>query len=113
VTSSGDPLEPAAPGSRTAELLALIDRLEDLLERSSLEELEVSAGDTTLVLRTPGAVAPGLDGRMLAALGAAAGPATAATVRAGGANVAGPAAHDSLDADAPRRPTRGTRCSRR
>lgn len=38
------------------ELLAVIDRLEALLERSSLSELEVSAGDTTLVLRRPSAL---------------------------------------------------------
>jgi acetyl-CoA carboxylase biotin carboxyl carrier protein len=45
----------APPG---AALLALIDRLEGLLERSALTEIEVEAGDTALVLRTPAALAP-------------------------------------------------------
>ena len=41
-----------------AELIELIDRLEELLVRSALSELEVQAGDTTLVLRSTAAVAP-------------------------------------------------------
>ncbi|MEA2027149.1 MAG: acetyl-CoA carboxylase, partial [Chloroflexota bacterium] len=40
-----------------AELVALVDRLERLLERSGLSELELEVGGTTLVLRTPAAVA--------------------------------------------------------
>ena len=40
-----------------ADLLALIDRLAGLLERSDLTELEVEAGGTGLVLRKPIAVA--------------------------------------------------------
>ena len=40
------------------DLVALVDRLERLLERSGLSELEVEHGDTTVVLRTPAAVAP-------------------------------------------------------
>jgi acetyl-CoA carboxylase biotin carboxyl carrier protein len=48
---------PARPSAEGAELLALIDRLEALLERSSLTELEVEAGATALVLRTPAALA--------------------------------------------------------
>ena len=36
-------------------LLALIDRLAALLERSDLTELEVASGETTLVLRSPAA----------------------------------------------------------
>jgi acetyl-CoA carboxylase biotin carboxyl carrier protein len=40
-----------------ADLLALIDRLAGLLERSDLTELEVEAGDTGLVLRKPIAIA--------------------------------------------------------
>jgi acetyl-CoA carboxylase biotin carboxyl carrier protein len=39
-----------------AELLELIDRLEALLERSELTEIEVEAGDTALILRTPSAI---------------------------------------------------------
>ena len=44
------------------ELLALIDRLAELLERSDLSELEVESGGTGLILRKPVAavaVAPG------------------------------------------------------
>jgi acetyl-CoA carboxylase biotin carboxyl carrier protein len=40
------------------ELLALIDRLAALLDRSDLTELEVESGDTGLVLRKPAALAP-------------------------------------------------------
>jgi acetyl-CoA carboxylase biotin carboxyl carrier protein len=41
-----------------ARLVALVDRLEVLLERSSLSELEVEMGGTSIVLRTPAAIAP-------------------------------------------------------
>ena len=44
------------PSADGAELLALIDRLEALLERSQLSEIEVEAGGTALVLRSPEAV---------------------------------------------------------
>ena len=40
------------------ELVALVDRLERLLERSGLSELEVEHEGTTVILRTPAAVAP-------------------------------------------------------
>ena len=58
--------QPAQPGGgersgngETAELLGLIDRLEALLSGSDLDELEVQAGETALVLRRPSAlVAP-------------------------------------------------------
>ena len=52
--------EPAAPASEAtdvAELIALIDRLEPMLEASGLEEIEIASGDTTLVLRAPPATA--------------------------------------------------------
>ena len=39
-----------------ASLLALVDRLTAVLERSDLGELEVAAGGTTIVLRAPSAV---------------------------------------------------------
>ena len=42
------------------DLVALVDRLEHLLERSGLSELEVEHDGTTVVLRTPSAVAPAL-----------------------------------------------------
>ena len=54
----------AAPGSPAiddpddASLLALIDRLSSLLDRTDLTELEVQVGDTGLVLRKPSAIAP-------------------------------------------------------
>ena len=38
-------------------LLALVDRLSAVLERSDLQELEIQAGGTTLVLRKPSAAA--------------------------------------------------------
>jgi acetyl-CoA carboxylase biotin carboxyl carrier protein len=41
-----------------AALIATIDGLEALLERADLTELEVEAGGTTIVLRTPSAIAP-------------------------------------------------------
>jgi acetyl-CoA carboxylase biotin carboxyl carrier protein len=40
------------------ELLAVIDRLEAMLEASELSEIEVEAGGTTLILRKPEAFAP-------------------------------------------------------
>jgi acetyl-CoA carboxylase biotin carboxyl carrier protein len=50
---AGELSEPVAE----AELLALIDRLAGLLDRSDLTELEVEAGGTGLVLRKPMAIA--------------------------------------------------------
>jgi acetyl-CoA carboxylase biotin carboxyl carrier protein len=47
---------PGDDGDR--ELLALIDRLAALLDRSDLTELEVESGGTGLVLRKPSALAP-------------------------------------------------------
>jgi acetyl-CoA carboxylase biotin carboxyl carrier protein len=75
---ANEPEEPAEPAA-DADLLALIDRLAGLLERSDLTELEVESGGTGLVLRKPVAV-------VAAAGGAAAAPAidvaTQATVSA-------------------------------
>ncbi len=50
------PVEPTPRDDADVELLGLIDRLADLLERSDLAELEVEAGGTGLVLRKPSAV---------------------------------------------------------
>ncbi|MFI5293260.1 MAG: acetyl-CoA carboxylase biotin carboxyl carrier protein [Candidatus Limnocylindrales bacterium] len=47
-----------AATDEAAELIALIDRLEGVLERSGLAELEVGSGGTTIVLRTAGAIIP-------------------------------------------------------
>jgi acetyl-CoA carboxylase biotin carboxyl carrier protein len=41
-----------------ARLVSLVDRLESLLERSALSELEVELAGTTVILRTPAAIAP-------------------------------------------------------
>jgi acetyl-CoA carboxylase biotin carboxyl carrier protein len=49
--ASGDP-------AGDASLLALLDRLAGLLERSDLTELEVESGGTGLILRKPAALAP-------------------------------------------------------
>jgi len=46
--------EPALAG---AELVELIDRLERLMQRSELDEIEIEANGTGLVLRTPQAIA--------------------------------------------------------
>lgn len=62
----------APPDGGDRSLLALIDRLADLLQRSDLTELEVEAGRTGLVLRKPSALA--------SAPGAGAGPGNAAVV---------------------------------
>jgi acetyl-CoA carboxylase biotin carboxyl carrier protein len=55
-----DAASPAVPGPRDGgdvELLALIDRLAELLDRSDLTELEVESGGTGLILRKPTAIA--------------------------------------------------------
>jgi acetyl-CoA carboxylase biotin carboxyl carrier protein len=80
---AGDAADPAVTDDGDASLLALIDRLAAVLERSDLAELEVEAGGTGLVLRKVVAVAP-----------ASAGPATAA-VESGAAPAAVPAAADA------------------
>ncbi len=61
------PAPPDAPESATPDadetdrLLALIDRLEDLLDRSDLAELEVQAGHLGIVLRKPGQLVAALE----------------------------------------------------
>ena len=73
---------PVTPGSTDAsaepidptELLAVIERLEQLLADSDMSELEVAVGETSLLLRKPAAVAP-LDPSVLAALAGALGSA--------------------------------------
>ena len=55
--AQGDGAASAGPrDGADAELLALIDRLATLLERSDLSELEVESGGTGLILRKPVAV---------------------------------------------------------
>ena len=95
----------------TDELLALIDRLEDLLERSDLAELEVQAGELGILLRKPGEVAVAGGTLVAEALPAAgSGPRGESVGRAGEGKSATPADPDGADragttaaADAPRR----------
>ena len=96
---------PAAPAGRSApdsgaanpedaSLLALIDRLSALLERTELTELEVQVGGTGLVLRKPSALTPMVAAPVVVA-GASASPAAD-----GAAAIPPPAA----DAGPPARP---------
>ncbi len=88
--AGADPVPAAGPGSAipdSSELLSLIGRLEDLLERSDLVELEVQAGDVGIMLRKPG---PALWG---AAPGGQPGEAGAAPAEAG-QDAAGHRAHE-------------------
>ncbi len=54
-SAAADPTAAGEPRG-VAELIALIDRLEPMLGASGLDEIEVTAGPTTVVLRAP--VAP-------------------------------------------------------
>jgi acetyl-CoA carboxylase biotin carboxyl carrier protein len=54
--------EPVVTDSADASLLALVDRLAAVLERSDLTELEVEAGGTGLVLRKPAAIVSSVPG---------------------------------------------------
>jgi acetyl-CoA carboxylase biotin carboxyl carrier protein len=54
--AAADPIPAPVLAGADASLLALIDRLALVLERSDLGELEVAAGATTIVLRAPSAV---------------------------------------------------------
>jgi acetyl-CoA carboxylase biotin carboxyl carrier protein len=65
------------------ELLALIDRLASLLDRSDLTELEVESGGTGLVLRKPSALTPITVTSLSAASPAATHDATAGGIVAG------------------------------
>jgi acetyl-CoA carboxylase biotin carboxyl carrier protein len=57
--AAADPTPVPALAGPDASLLALIDRLAGVLERSDLGELEVAAGGTTIVLRAPSAIEQG------------------------------------------------------
>ncbi len=48
--------DPAAPDPTDASLLALVDKLTAILEKSDLGELEVTSGGTTIILRSPSAI---------------------------------------------------------
>jgi acetyl-CoA carboxylase biotin carboxyl carrier protein len=90
--SETDPAPPPVDGA-DASLLALIDRLSSLLDRSDLTELEVQVGATGLVLRKPQAIAPQVV--LAGATGAGTGPAAGAGT---GAGAAAPAATTAVDA---------------
>jgi acetyl-CoA carboxylase biotin carboxyl carrier protein len=68
-----DPDRPAAEAMDPADasLLALVDRLGSLLDRSDLSELAVEAGGTRLVLRKPAAIATTLQAAPVAEAAAA------------------------------------------
>ncbi len=90
---------PATPTVRVsddgdASLLALVDRLAAVLDRSELSELEVEAGGTALVLRKPSAIAS-------AGIIAMAAPGTAPAPEAGADAAAAAAPRDR----APARPS--------
>ena len=85
-SASGPAPEPRDGGD--VELLALIDRLAGLLERSDLSELEVESGGTGLILRKPvlvAAAAPAAAG----AAPAGSAPTAEATPTAGEPSTAG------------------------
>ncbi len=95
---ASEPGVPAATvrpsGAADGSLLALLDRLTVLLERSDLTELEVEAGGTGLILRKPSAIG-------LAVVAAPGGP----PVPDGGAAPLGPAGPGAPGRDeAPARP---------
>jgi acetyl-CoA carboxylase biotin carboxyl carrier protein len=56
VPAADGPVGQVAMSPDTASLLGLIDRLGSLLERSDLDEIEVEAGETGIVLRKPAAL---------------------------------------------------------
>jgi acetyl-CoA carboxylase biotin carboxyl carrier protein len=80
------PAEPRDGGD--VELLALIDRLAELLERSDLAELEVESGGTGLILRKPVALRPATPAAADSAVGTS-GTGTAETPSAGEPSTAG------------------------
>ena len=98
--ASARPTEAAPPevDGADASLLALIDRLSTLLDRSDLTELEVQVGSTGLVLRKPSAIAP-----QFVVAGGAAG-AAAADGAATGASAATPSAGAPTPDGPPQRP---------
>ena len=96
---SAEGATPLADGA-DASLLALIDRLAALLDRSELAELEVQVGSTGLVLRKPAAIAP----QVVMAGGAPAASSTDGPGGAPGASAATPAAGAPATDGAPQRP---------
>jgi acetyl-CoA carboxylase biotin carboxyl carrier protein len=94
---------PVDPGD--ASLLALIDRLGAILERSDLVELEVEAGGTALLLRKPAALAPAATTPTAAADGTAAGATAPVPASAPSAGAGGQDSGESAVAAPPSRPS--------
>ncbi len=67
------------PAPELVRLIALVDRLEGLLDASSLAEIEIEAGGTTLTLRRPSALAPAAPAPVAVAPAGAAAPSRAPT----------------------------------
>jgi acetyl-CoA carboxylase biotin carboxyl carrier protein len=86
--SPADTAEIVPGNAGDASLLALIDRLGSLLERSDLTELEVEVGGTALVLRKPAALAPPLTAVAVAEPAVAATPSVPASTPAAAAAAA-------------------------
>ena len=99
-SASAPPPVPTNTGD--ASLLALIDRLGDILERSDLNELEVEVGGTALILRKPAAIPQ----PVAVAAGADAPPAGSGGIRARGGR--GPASPHPARASRLRSPASGT-----
>lgn len=85
-----------------ASLLALVDRLGSLLDRSELSELAVEAGGTRLVLRKPGAIATMM---MAGPVGAAGADGAAATPGNTGAPASSATGAAGAPPEAPARPS--------
>jgi acetyl-CoA carboxylase biotin carboxyl carrier protein len=97
-SDDGDPAGPASPPDLEpgdASLLALVDRLGSLLDRSELSELAVESGGTRLVLRKP----------PVSATTAMTGPESAVATDAGGSGVATGLTSESGLAEPPARPS--------
>ena len=96
----------AAPDPADASLLALVDKLTAILEKSDLGELEVASGGTTIILRSPSAIErPFAVAAAAADAGAVPGdaPAPGAQAAAGAASAAG--ATPAAPAAAPAKPS--------
>jgi acetyl-CoA carboxylase biotin carboxyl carrier protein len=92
---------PAPRDGGDVALLRLIDRLSGLLDRSDLTELEVTSGETGIILRTPAA----LTGMAAGAVVAAASTTVAIAGSGGSVDAAGVAGADPGQAAAPERPS--------
>ncbi len=100
-----DPREGPRDGAANpsdASLLALIDRLSGVLEKSELGELEVGVGGTTIILRSPAAIERST---VVATVGVAAEPAHAESAPAQTPAAAPTQASGKQPADGPAKPS--------